>query len=809
MKIANTFNSFAFNLSAFFLLFLFLSPSVVVSQATFERTYSGFHESVVYEILVQKDGNLMIGGRFRENPNTQPRHFSLMKTTPDGSPIWVKEYGSGFGEILHGLLPRPGSGYLLTGYTSQPGPSSRNGYFVHVDSSGSVQRYTAIGTNSNIDLNDYVGSDTLEDGKGFILAGAGGFLKDFFITKVDSLGNVIWSKLIGQNPNQDLATCVLNVPGEGYFVGGRSDVVRANGDMLVMKVDTSGNLLWHRIFNSTGLDFVRSIVQIDTFIYAVGPTGMRSSNNGLDVGIIKMTFDGRVIWQRIIGNPNGWDYPWQTKADGQGNLIIAGYGNDLTGTPLRAMMMKVDSSGTLQWARVYGDTTVSTSFLGVAIAPGGGYYAGGQTYPNSGGPGPFNGYLIRVDNNGQTACGTSRPKSVTQVFMNFNQPNIAMRVTNNHVVGQRADSTQIRTLNDSLICSAGCVPLIARLFVSDTLACVGDTVQLIDQTTGSSAHSWQLDGNPYGTTQSVSFFASQAGNYTFDLHTGTGACADSATVRVHVENYPSFRMNRETVCVKDTLRFWNTTAGATNIQWYVDGNAYATTDTAWFVPATPGQITVGLLTNLSHCVQETTVVAAGQPTAKFGFSLTGNQTWTFTDSSASNIANWRWTFGDGNSSSVQNPTHTYAQPGMYTVCLVVTNTGTCSDTSCQAVNVLVGAGQPVPDMDLVRVWPQPARDLLWMEVPVSMMNGRYALYDLQGKQVLAGELLEAAGQASGQQGGKGHQQAGHNNHGTVPASGSSAVVRAAVSLQGLPDGLFILDVSDQHAHFRKKVLVGK
>jgi PKD repeat protein len=62
---------------------------------------------------------------------------------------------------------------------------------------------------------------------------------------------------------------------------------------------------------------------------------------------------------------------------------------------------------------------------------------------------------------------------------------------------------------------------------------------------------------------------------------------------------------------------------------------------------------------------------------------------TFTDQSTVVSPSYSWDFGDGSTSTDPNPSHTYAQPGWYNVCLVVTglNGGnlTCSDISCQMV----------------------------------------------------------------------------------------------------------------------------
>lgn len=64
---------------------------------------------------------------------------------------------------------------------------------------------------------------------------------------------------------------------------------------------------------------------------------------------------------------------------------------------------------------------------------------------------------------------------------------------------------------------------------------------------------------------------------------------------------------------------------------------------------------------------------------------------TFGDNSTSigGTANsWYWTFGDNTSSISQNPIHTFAVPGVYTVCLAMATTDGCVDTICTDVTVI-------------------------------------------------------------------------------------------------------------------------
>lgn len=59
-------------------------------------------------------------------------------------------------------------------------------------------------------------------------------------------------------------------------------------------------------------------------------------------------------------------------------------------------------------------------------------------------------------------------------------------------------------------------------------------------------------------------------------------------------------------------------------------------------------------------------------------------------STASNNASYQWNFGDGTTSAQANPLHTYTQPGLYNVQLVVSDPGTCnfSDTATRQVLIL-------------------------------------------------------------------------------------------------------------------------
>lgn len=62
----------------------------------------------------------------------------------------------------------------------------------------------------------------------------------------------------------------------------------------------------------------------------------------------------------------------------------------------------------------------------------------------------------------------------------------------------------------------------------------------------------------------------------------------------------------------------------------------------------------------------------------------------FTNTSTGSITDFYWDFGDGSSVHGENPSHAFPAPGVYQVCLTVSNNDTldpCLDTTCEEVRV--------------------------------------------------------------------------------------------------------------------------
>ena len=89
-------------------------------------------------------------------------------------------------------------------------------------------------------------------------------------------------------------------------------------------------------------------------------------------------------------------------------------------------------------------------------------------------------------------------------------------------------------------------------------------------------------------------------------------------------------------------------------------------------------------------------VGNGNP-CQAGFTYSANPATNNIDfydqsTTSDSIVSWAWTFGDGDSLVGFNPSHHYALPGNYTVCLTVVSASGCYSTICNNINVPPVAG---------------------------------------------------------------------------------------------------------------------
>lgn len=118
----------------------------------------------------------------------------------------------------------------------------------------------------------------------------------------------------------------------------------------------------------------------------------------------------------------------------------------------------------------------------------------------------------------------------------------------------------------------------------------------------------------------------------------------------------------------------------------------------------------------------------------------------FYDLSHHEPATWHWDFGDGATSEDTSALHTFPGPGLYTVCLTVSN-GYGSTTTCTNVWVgITGSTNPATTVENLQIIPNPFRGQLHIILPTVLTDAVFRLYDQLGYLVAEENIASTANQ---------------------------------------------------------------
>jgi hypothetical protein len=215
---------------------------------------------------------------------------------------FAKTIGGSSDDEAWSIIQSSDGGYVVAGRTWSFGAGGRDIYLVKLDSSGNVQWTKTIGGSSYDEAWSIIQSS---DG-GYVVAGEtrsfGAGNGDIYVVKLDSSGNVIWTKTIGGS-DWDEAYSIIQSSDGGYVVAGETRSFGAgNGDIYVVKLDSSGNVIWTKTIGGSDWDEALSIIQSSDGGYVVAGRTRSFGAGGLDMYVVKMDANGNVCFSENITN---------------------------------------------------------------------------------------------------------------------------------------------------------------------------------------------------------------------------------------------------------------------------------------------------------------------------------------------------------------------------------------------------------------------------------------------------------------------------------------------------------------------------
>jgi len=217
-----------------------------------------------------------------------------------------------------------------------------------------------------------------------------------YVLELDSIGNIIWEKSYGGS-DFDKLNSMIQTPDGGYlFVGNTSS---NDGDLQnlnffpynigwIVKIDSIGNIVWQKLIGGTGYDelFNVSLTSDNGYIIA----GSSTSNDGDVQGnmwfetawVIKLNSFGIIQWHKCIGRDN-FNIAKDVKQCSDGGYIVACDKNPLYADDRDGFIVKLSSMGTIEWQKDIGGDR-DDYLTSIFESPDGGFIVGGTVKSYSG-----------------------------------------------------------------------------------------------------------------------------------------------------------------------------------------------------------------------------------------------------------------------------------------------------------------------------------------------------------------------------------------------------------------------------------------
>jgi hypothetical protein len=303
-----------------YLLFSLLAINSLVAQVNLEwvnRLNPGTNNNGFFHgMAIDNNGDVCIAGETYNNTGSGAYSVAIAKYTTTGTSLWSSTFAfpSGVYQYVRGGVGVDAANNIyISGYTYNANPSNYSNY------------------------------------------------NNLFVLKYDPNGNLLWSRSYdsGTNDYMDFPGIIVDPNGDVVIAGTHSNNITNNyTDILFLKYDGSGNLLWSKIVDAGTSEYVHALGEDASGNIFASFQSYDNLNVINTIGVVKLDPAGNQKWYSSYAPVNGEsasNYYNCLTIDPSGNAIASGYVSypNATSNYYDALTVKFDQNGNQSWAQKF------------------------------------------------------------------------------------------------------------------------------------------------------------------------------------------------------------------------------------------------------------------------------------------------------------------------------------------------------------------------------------------------------------------------------------------------------------------------
>lgn len=295
------------------------------------------------EVIETNNGDFLFVGQAEQGSGD----VVLVKTDSNGDTLWTKYYGASEKDYGNAIIQAHDGGFLVLGSTNSYGNGITNLWLIKTDSVGEMEWEKIIGE-SNFNR----GQDLCYSGDtSYVLVGSTSAIgmgsSDVWLLKIDLSGNILWQKTYGTT-GSDAGISVKPSFDGGFIISANRYAENASGtEAWIIKTNVTGDSLWSRTFKDSDFSFGSPITKGEEDGFFVLYKNYYPGFG--DVALIKLDSTGNIIWDKYFYNGgNGYSI---SQLDNK-EIVFCGYSYDIES---QGVIYKTDSFGDTIWTKTFND----------------------------------------------------------------------------------------------------------------------------------------------------------------------------------------------------------------------------------------------------------------------------------------------------------------------------------------------------------------------------------------------------------------------------------------------------------------------
>jgi len=306
------------------IIFTIAAQTLLAQPISFFKSYGGNGYDYGRDVVEDFDDGYVCTGSSSSFLSDQGDLF-VMKVDTGGHFKWSYNYGGEGSDWGESILFDSDTNYSVAGYTNSIGYGGFDFYFLKIDSNGTKLLEKTYG---GADWDKCYAHIQLQD-SGYVMVGDSySFGNDLqaYIVRTDKWGDTLWTKSWGGIEEESLNDVILD--GDSIVVCGRTTSF-GNGedDGLIIKMDLLGNIGWSKTIGQERSDYFNSIEHFNDYYVLGGQRSYNFDDDKEDMWVYKIQDDGlTVVFDSLYADSEDTDITMDLMIrDVNQDIIIAGF----------------------------------------------------------------------------------------------------------------------------------------------------------------------------------------------------------------------------------------------------------------------------------------------------------------------------------------------------------------------------------------------------------------------------------------------------------------------------------------------------